>query len=298
MSKIIFFEFAGRRRNMEVQRPHIERLLAAYPESEFHLWDLTREALDAAYIRDWARSHEQVFVFDGLHPGHPIRHEWRRGRGGLLRCIGCVQHKPPYEEVWRAYVGFSAGYPDATYVKMDDDVIWMDTARFGEVLSFLETHPGRIASANVTNNAVCAKYEPGFVNRYRYSTTPEHDSDWWALHTNSEFADLSHRWLLEDLNTIYSLTEAQRGDFWLDREPFRTRIGELISINFVAMKREMLVKAAERMSDRRGDEGAVDSLLPWIIPNFRVAHLSFGPQDARLSEEWRQSIRDQYAQFS
>lgn len=301
MSKIVFFEFAGRRANMVVQRPHVERLLAQYPDSEFHLWDLTRDPADAGYIRDWARAHEQVFVFDHLHPGHPIRHEWRRTPGRPLRCVSgaCMIHRPPYEDVWREYAAHPDGYQDATFVKFDDDVIWMDTDRFGEVLEFLETSPGRIASANVTNNSVCGKYDSEVQRAYHpLNTTAAHDLAWWALHTDADFAKISHGLLLEDLSVRDCLTASEKPGFWVDRQPFRTRIGENISINFVAMKYPMLVKAARRMVPPLGDEGAVDTLLPWIIPNFRVAHLSFGPQEKAIPESTLDYIREQYAEFS
>ena len=73
-------------------------------------------------------------------------------------------------------------------------------------------------------------------------------------------------------------------------------MGEAISINFIAMKYPVLREAASYMEDggRLGDEGTFDAMLPWIIPNFRVAHLSFGPQERDLEPETVSSIRKQY----
>lgn len=293
MNRIVFFTFAGRRANMEIQRPYIEQLLADYPTAEFHLWDLTREESDQYYIRRWAESHERIIYIGVLHPGHPIPclGDWR-GRGHV-RCE-CVKHKPPYERPYRGYRDSGKYDTDTVFVKFDDDVLWMDTDRFGEVLSFLETHPLSIASANVANNAVCAKYEPGLRDeverqfRLGNPINPDYDRDWWALHIQGSFAETSHNWLANFVNT---------GTPFVDRAPFRTREGEAVSINFVAMKYPTLCETANAMQDaggRLGDEGTIDSFLPWIIPNFRVAHLTFGPQDKALSAETLQAIREQY----
>lgn len=284
LGNIIFFEFAGRRANMEIQRPHIERLLHDNPGSEFHLWDLTREPEDQAYLKEWALSDSRVRYMGQLHPGHPIRCIGPHRRGHR-RCT-CMIHKPPYEMPYRWYA--KRDYSDETvFVKFDDDVLWMDTARFPEVIEFLETHPRAVASANVVNNAVCAKYEPELHALVRKEFRigghgPENDKAWWGMHMSPEFAELSHDWLL--FATVFPIIQ-----------PFRTRPGEKISINFIVMKFPTLRLMARLMREGRlGDEGTVDSLLPWIVPNFRVAHLSFGPQETRMDFS---SIRNAYAEL-
>lgn len=297
MSRIVFFEFAGREANMEVQRPHVTALLDAYPDSVFLLWDLTRKASDAAYIREWARADSRVSVMGNLHPGHPIKCRGPRRRG-FPPCY-CIVHKPPYEQVYREFVAFPDGFSDDdVFVKFDDDVIWMDTDRFGEVLSFLETHPNAVASANVANNAVCAKYEPSLHAHVREQfdiggRLPTYDKDWWSLHTSAAFAELSLGWLAANL-------PPNRNDGGIGSQPpVRTRPGETISINFIAMKYPTLRRAASMMVDGRlGDEGTIDSMLPWIIPNFRVAHLSFGPQEKGMGENGLSSIREAYSALS
>lgn len=303
--RIIFFTFSGRKANMEVQRPYIERLLARYPKSELHLWDLTRDPDDAFYLRQWAAEHEQVALVGHLHPGHPIPclGDWRGP--GHRKCT-CMKHKPPYSDPYRYYRDNPhrgsrvPDYNDDTvFVKFDDDVLWMDTDMFGAVLSFLETHPDQIASANVVNNVVCAKYEPSLRDRVMEkfnipNTEPRWDEAWWALHTSAEFAMISHGWLGDFIAEDQDFISGDP-DFSY-REPVRTREGEAVSINFVAMKYPMLCAAADKMEDsgRLGDEGTIDSFLPWIIPNFRVAHLSFGPQENDLDPEIVTQIRNQY----
>jgi hypothetical protein len=296
MTRIIFFSFVGRKANMEIQRPYIEHLLDVYPTAELHLWDLTRTEDDQLYARMWAAAHEQIAFVGHLHPGHPLdcAGDWRGP--GHRRCQ-CIKHKPPYEAVYRYYRDERDYADDTVFVKFDDDVIWMDVSEFGEVLAFLETEPGAIASANVVNNVVCAKYEPDLVDSVQSvfdvgnPEDPANDREWWALHTNAAFANMSHAWLGNVLN-------GDDDDWPGDRDPMRTRLGEAISINFIAMYYPMLKVAANRMDDVErgmiGDEAAIDSFRPWIIPNFRVAHLSFGPQEHDLDPEIVAAIREQY----
>lgn len=289
-TRVVFFTFAGRTANMEAQRPYVEALLDQNPGSVLHLWDLTRNPVDQVYVREWAASDDRIAYMNQFHPGHPIRCIGPRRRGHP-RCQ-CVIHKPPYEQPYRWYRDNAALYDaDTVFVKFDDDVIWMGVEHFPEVLIFLNARPNAVASANVTNNAVCAKYEPRFrddVMRHFgiVGTHPLHDRDWWALHTSPAFAVLAHQWLNEYL---LSPANPRFG------RPVRTRPGERVSINFIAMKFPTLCRVAGMMCDGRlGDEGAVDSLLPWIIPNFRVAHLTFGPQEAPLGSRIN-TLRASYA---
>lgn len=296
MTRVIFFEFAGRQGNMQAQRPHITRLLDANPGSYFHLWDLTRQASDQAYLVQWANDDERVRVMGQFHTGHPIRCIKPPGprRRGHPRCV-CMKCKPPYEQPYKWYANAlpRLGAEDTVFVKFDDDVIWMDTDAFPEVLEFLETRPNAVASANVVNNAVCAKYDPALYDLVRTKfgiggRLPAYDRDWWALHTSADFAWLSHNWMRDRLN----YANLYQGEH---QPPVRTRPGERVSINFIAMKYPVLRKMAGMMRDGRlGDEGTVDTLLPWIIPNFRVAHLTFGPQEKTMTEAELDRIRKAY----
>lgn len=287
MSKVIFFEFAGRQANMEAQKPFIQALLDQNKGSEFHLWDLTRTPSDAAYIREWAATDERISVMSQFHTGHPIRCTYPNGMRrprGYPRCE-CMIHKPPYEQPYKFYAKnwYDADGHSTTFVKFDDDVIWMDVEKFPEVLEFLETRPNAVASANVVNNAVCAKYEPGLRDSIREISgigglLPEYDHDWWELHTKAWFARDSHGWFQNALRRNHEIQERLT--------PVRTRPGERISINFIAFKAPTMRRLAQMMQGSRlGDEGTVDMALPWIVRNFRVAHLTFGPQEAGLGKD-------------
>jgi hypothetical protein len=294
MSKTIFFIFAGRQVNMEIQMPYLDRLLDTYPQAELHLWDLTRTPADQKYLNTLVGRHGgRVMVLSHLHKGHPIRCSYpdhaRRPRG--FPPCACMVHKPPYEAPYKWY----AAQPDTdvTYVKLDDDVLFLETDRFDDLLESLTHHPERVVSANVVNNAVCAKYTDDALetaNRFSLGDPADWDNNkrWWALHTDPEFALYAHRRFLDRSPLDSDLTSY-----------VRTRPGEAISINCIAFTHQTMIKLSRMMrNDRLGDEGAVDRLLPWICMSFRAAHLTFGPQDAGLPASALDDLRERYTQLS
>jgi hypothetical protein len=278
--------------------PYLDQIMRMHPTAQLHLWDLTRDPMDQRYLQTLDGAHDgRVRVVGTLHGGHPIDCMYPNGydgKGGTKRPRGwrqckCMKHKPPYEQPWKYYAKADWVQPGTVFVKIDDDVLFLETDTFSHLIGPLVEFPNRIMSANVINNSVCAKYEDGwFRTQERFDlgdpTLPKFDRDWWELHTNSEFASFAH---------AQFLNRFERG--W--RPSYvRTRPGELVSINCVAMTHPTLKRVAGMMNDRLGDEGAVDRMLPWIVKSFRVAHLSFGPQET-MDPDLMDEIRESYIQF-
>lgn len=295
---IILFIFAGREANMEVQKPYLDRLLETYPNMELHLWDLTRTSADADYLQTRAGAHDgRVKVLRHFHPGHPIRCMYPKGRQrlrGYPPCV-CLKHKPPYEQPYKFYAA-SGQYRDTIFVKVDDDVLFLETEKFDDLIDPLLTRPSLVMSANVINNAVAAKYEPGLTKVIRDNMgvgDPQYsDSDrqWWELHTMPEFARFSHTWFLMHQDT----TVREQPDY------IKTRLGEAISINCITFTHRTMLQLAEAFASdpRLGDEGVVDSYLPTIALSFHAAHLSFGPQEAVMTNAELDSIREAYEKLA
>lgn len=292
MSNIVFFIFAGRKANLEVQKPYLDHLLAQYPDSELHLWDLTRNAADAEYLRTLVGAHGgRVQVLSHLHTGHPIRCTNPTGRPGRrFRCV-CMKHKPPYEKPYQWYAA-NPMFEDSIFVKMDDDVLFLETDRFDDLIAPLTKNPNAVISANVVNNVVCAKYDTELANRWIAAAgnprNPANDKNWWALHCNADFAVRSHSWFLEASETLPSSDQP---------EYVRPRPGEAVSINCIAFTHATMKRMASAFlyNPRLGDEGVVDSFLPWICQSFYAAHLTFGPQDAAIPDAKLNDLRDRYA---
>ncbi|HWB37447.1 MAG TPA: hypothetical protein VHA75_15630 [Rugosimonospora sp.] len=284
--RLVLFTFAGRTENLVIQRPFIDRLLDTYPDSTYEMWDLTRTPEDAEYVRAQDGTHDgRVRVLGHLHPGHPVRCTAVAGRRRGCRCI---VHRPPYEKPYAWYAA-DESYADTVFVKLDDDVLFLETDRFGDLLAPLAEHPNAVVSANVVNNAVCAKHDPNLRAVVQAALKPGDPDDpaadkaWWWLHANPEFARVSHEWYLGRPEPVAGWT--------------RSRPGERISINCIAFTHPTMKRLAAMMAreERLGDEGAVDRLLPRIALGFRVAHLTFGPQDKAMSLAELDDLRARYA---
>lgn len=278
---MVLFCFAGRQANLELQRPFVDRILRDNPAAEYHLWDLTRTPEDAAYVR--AQQGERVTVHRQLHPGHPLV------CNGSRRC-GCVAHRPPYEKSY-AWYARRQEFADALFVKIDDDVVFMETDRFDGFLDVVAHYPGSVVSANAVNNVVCAKHDPDLAplvrERFRLGAPDDRTADraWWRLHTMPEFARFSHEWFLTNRHDLRVA------------EPSRSRPGEQVSINTIAFTHATLMRMVGMIGrePRLGDEGAVDRMLPRIASGFRVAHLTFGPQEKVMTLAELDDLRSRYA---
>jgi hypothetical protein len=299
MSDLVLFIFAGRKANMEVQKPYLDRILTDHPEAELHLWDLTRTATDGAYVRSLHGQHDgRVHVMTEFHSGHPIKCLYPNGRPrrrGWPPCT-CMLHKPPYEEPYKFYaknwVGPDGGEASTVFVKMDDDVLFLETDRFDDLIRPLVDHPNRVISANTINNAVAAKYQPHALltaNQFAVGDPANwaNDKRWWALHIDPKFARWEHDQFLTDTIAATGLYPTSY---------VRTRPGEAISINCVAFTHSTMRRLATWFNHdpRLGDEGAIDRMLPWICTSFHAAHLTFGPQDQAMTEDELQELRDRY----
>jgi hypothetical protein len=290
VTRIVLFVFAGREANMRIQRPFLDRLLEEHPEAELHLWDLTRTPEDAEYVR--AQASDRIVVHTHLHPGHPIACNVPPGAKGRRGCR-CFAHRPPYEQPYRWYAERDE-CADAVFVKLDDDVVFMETTGFGNFIGALEAHPSAVISANVINNAVCAKHDPWLAPEVLRLFDvggvgdPAADKAWWWLHADPQFARVGHEWFLDQWQDLTLGTS---------KNLMRSRPGERLSINCIAFTHSTMKRLAGMFAreTKLGDEGAVDRLLPRIALGFRVAHLTFGPQDKAMTLRELDDLRARYA---
>lgn len=293
-ARVIFIVFAGREENMEIARPYFDRLLSDYPRAELHLWNLTRNESDNQYVRSRHDPGARVYVWNDLWPGD---NDWPKGvcRKKLRRprSCGCDECRAaPYERVYAWYAKHPE-YADAVLCKTDDDVLFFETKRFGDVLEALAEHPNAVFSANVINNVVSAKHYPTLRREVLSAWGPRTQREWFDLHALPEFARLCHDWFLSGWR------------YWTQDtlSVVRTVPGERISINFIAFTYPTLLRMAKAMQHnafhRIGDEGTVDqNFLPRIVRSFTVAHLQFGPQRVGLSDDVWDEYRRRYAELA
>src|SRR6185369_10029803 len=140
---VVLFSFWGRRANVELQLPFIHRILDEHPGVVFEAWNFCRTPEDDAYMRSLGG--ERMIM----------RHNvWRRSQG--WRGMNCsYQH---YTQ--RAFMG-------TTFVKIDDDVVFLEPDRFGEFLEAVRANPVHVVSADVVNNGACSQLDPSLRNLHR-----------------------------------------------------------------------------------------------------------------------------------
>lgn len=258
------FMFAGRRANLELQLPFLRRILAEHPNVELHIWDLSRTFEDHVYIEHITG--ERISVF---------RHLYNHGRKPW-------QH---FNDVWRHY-GADRSFADHLFVKIDDDVVFLESERFGGFLSMVDDNRAAVISAKVINNGACTETEPDLWFGWQSLGVPLLD-----VHTSAEYADMCHRWFF---------------DHWretINHPLVLTPTSEWLSINMIGFDWRMCYDIARRLEqpspdtiagrdfDRKrdviGDEGAVNMLPRLINEGMVAAHLTFGNQvmtDGQLAE--------------
>jgi len=263
---VVMFMFAGRRGNMELNLPMIERILRQYPQVQFHVWNLTRNNHDSSYLKTIKMS--DVFVYH-THAGPRA-----------------FQRLP---RVWRHYT--NPRFRDCLFVKVDDDVVFLETERFGDFLDAVENNPETVVSADVVNNGACTPLTPGLWEGFSALDIPLLD-----VHMSNEYAHMAHGYMF---------------DHWQEMigQPVRlVDTEDWLSINFIGLHHSLLCRISDWVGRRSpkliagrewtprhrvGDEGAANMYPRAIVQGFTVAHLGFGPQD--LTPEQETALRAEYA---
>lgn len=197
--------------------------------------------------------------------------------------------------VWKHYAA-TPRYRDHLFVKLDDDVVFLNTDSFGSFIQALLDNPECIVSALTVNNGASTRLIPELWARYERIGIRLLD-----VHLSAEYAEMCHRWFFDNWHTLTIRTS----------EVIPT--ADWVSINAIALTWPVLRQLASTLRarapreiagrfytprDRIGDEGAANLLPRQIYTGFGVAHLTFGPQDKRMSVELVAELRGHYAHIA
>ncbi|QFP97636.1 glycosyltransferase [Mycobacterium phage Huphlepuff] len=276
VSKVVMFCFGGRRGNLELQVPFILDILKRHPSVEYHLWDLARDPADSEYMQSLADEHADNPQFVVVRTYSGLKNPWHY-----------------FDKVYEHYAGEQ--YAGKLFVKLDDDVVFIETQRFGEFLATITENSDKIVSAKVVNNGACGERFPeirAFLRQARYSLLDVHKKPDYAKFCHELFLKNWSRFVGEQLNVIDTTD-------WL-------------SINLIGYTYEMGCKLNDLIgtpSPRRiagrffphpnstvGDEGAANMLNRMILNGFTAVHLTFGPQEKRMLAKRWDELRERYAE--
>lgn len=270
------FMFAGRQANLELQLPYLRRILAEHPEVELHIWDLSRTFEDHVFIEHIKG--ERITVFRQLY--NHGRKPW--------------QH---FNDVWRHYgVDQAQNYRDHRFVKVDDDVVFIETGAFGAFLVAVDDSPGAVVSAKVINNGACTATEFDLWSGFESLGIPLLD-----VHTSAAYADMCHRWFFDHWRRTVGRPAALSPTVdWLSINliGFDWRTCYDIARRLDGPSPEAIAGREFRQGSPIGDEGAVNMLPRLIHDGFVASHLTFGPQDTALGTEQIAEYRKMYADIA
>lgn len=250
---------------MELQLPLIRRILAEHQEVEYHVWNFARNNNDNEYLR--SLTGERIRVINDWYGQSP----WIA-----------------YNEAWKYYAHDE--FREQLFVKIDDDVVFIETDRFSDFLDAINTQRGSVVSAKVVNNGACVRTEPSMWLKFKDLDIPLLD-----VHLHSEFADMCHNHILDHPHEMIGQQVASiPTEDWL-------------SINLIGFDWPTLREMASRLGQPSppniagrdfspsfpiGDEGMVNQEQRLILNGFVACHLTFGPQEKDLTDgqisEWRQ----------
>jgi hypothetical protein len=301
--RIVLFLFVGREANLRVQIPYWQRMLSDWPGLEIELWNMSRNRADDAYVRRLESMHERVRVRNELYEVNDWPEGLCRRRLRRPRWCGCRECKPGQFERPYAIYAEDPDYADAYFVKADDDIVFWETDRLGDLFAVLDVYPRAVVSALVTNNVVSAKHDPELRALVEASAPVETQRDWFDLHTSAGFARLSHDHFLDRMQRQGGVgLDVMRG-YAGPAQHERALPGERPSINTIAFThatmRRLATVMASPMFRKMGDEGAVcQNFLPRICTTFRTAHLYFGPQRVGMGDDELDAYRERYVTLS
>jgi hypothetical protein len=270
MTPVIMFAFWGRRENVELQLPFIERILAENPQVEFHGWNLANTLADDQYLRSLSNSERFV-----------VRHDF----AGLR-----AQRR--LNKVWQHYT--AQVFAGTLFVKLDDDVVFLETDRFDEFIAAIEDQPDAVTSALTINNGASTRLLPGLWDRFAALDIPLLD-----VHKSNAYACAAHDFFFEHWRELVAEpVELVLTEDWLSINCIGMTARVLNQITNVIGRRSPQHIAGRSWSPgmRLGDEGAANLCHRRILRGFIAVHLSFGPQD--LTDSQLTAWRENYGQIA
>lgn len=181
--KIIVCIPAGRRKYLEISKKFLYRKMAEGILDEIHLWQNTTNSEDIAYIESMAAENPKVKIYK---LDEPIE----------------LQNQPSWNSLQTHKFMQFAQDDDAIYIRLDDDIVWMEDCFIERVAQARIDHPNAfIIYPNIINSTICTSWhqeigalseEAGIVRRER----PD-DLDWAYLdefnYSDSNLIDHIHK---------------------------------------------------------------------------------------------------------
>lgn len=268
MSEAILYAFWGRKANIELQLPFINRILDEHPGVEFHGWNLSQTDEDDHYIRSLPCA-DRFSVSNQFH-GIPAGDGWNM--------------------VWEFYT--HRHFSNHTFAKLDDDVIFIETERFGDYLEAIDLNRGYIISPYVVNNGATTAHLSDAGTWLCFKAL---GIDILDVHKHVEYAEMCHNIFISNYAEMLNLpVELVACEDWLSINMIGYDYSMGCEIQKLLGKRSPDEVAGRKftMRSKVGDEGAVNMLPRLLMKGLVAVHLTFGPQNIPedLQDYFRKAI--------
>lgn len=287
---IVIISFAGREKFLEVQKKYIFDLFQKYVNIELHLWNFSRNSKDNAYLQKLQLSNLNIRIFNHYYEGDNSITNCSKKVGVICNCTKCRVGK--WTEPYKYYANNSL-YSNTTFVKLDDDIVFLETKNFRKILDLAKFHQEYIISGNVINNGLCSITNNNLVEKIRSAeiikdlSTPR---DWWNLCTSVDFFNLSHDYFFEN---HLSLLNAPNENILLPKCRF--------SINTIAFTWPIMKKISQIIGEESSmnDEEIISNNFEIIeCKNFVSCHLHFSDQRSQITDSKENSVLRKYENFA
>lgn len=262
--KVICCTAAGRRRYMQYLFPYIvsEELVDRYD-----IWVNTTDNCDIEFFRMMAAKYPKVNLV--WQPDNIVN-----GIASINKFYTLCQDE------------------DAIYIKIDDDVVWMEPDIFKKVLAFRVDNPDALlVSPMVVNNAICS-YLWQVTGKMGFGKYMNALSNHRILWKRGEFSLALHQWFLDKLNNDYDSCRKLH----IGRRPIACN---RFSINFILwFGRDFATFKGEVLDD---DEEFLSVIKPTQMGRINlfdgdslISHFAFRSQREILDDA---NILEQYGDF-
>lgn len=253
----------------------VRQILADNPNVEYHIWNFARNDTDRAYIK--TISGPQITVFNGTSAGFAAPATTGDGEQ-----FGANEHNAAYHHYSQPK------FRDHLFMKVDDDIVFLETARFRTFVAAIAAHPTAVLAANIINNGACTPVEPGIWKRFQAMDLPLLD-----IHLSYEFANMAHTYFLtRHVEVLDQPVELIPTEDWLSINAVGyawPTIGRVLSGIGKPHPSFLAGRSMRGWGSVFGDEGVFQTLERIVVKGFTVAHLTYGPQaptDAQITR-WR-----------
>ncbi|GLY61380.1 bacteriophage protein [Pectobacterium carotovorum subsp. carotovorum] len=290
--KLVIFVFAGRKKFLDIQKEYILDIMKHHNNVEYHLWNFSRNSDDNNYLQSLSKEIPNTSIFNQFYEGENPVKICQKEIGVICNCEKCRVGK--WSEPYKFYSN-SDNYKDAVFMKLDDDILFIESKKITSVVEIASKNNKKIISANVINNGVCAKFDNELKEEIvlRKLVSKERDLlSWWYLCTEKSFFQLSHSYFFKRMDILrknkIKLSKVSKKRFSINTLLFTSYSMKLIAS-----------KLSEQPHDSMNDEFVISTNFPiYIMNNFISCHCHFADQRSQLTDEEENQILAQYHSLS